>query len=158
MAMNANMRFGGLGSTKSLRRNAGISALISALAAGCLLLAAAPSLAFGGMDTAGPVARHDTNLERWAKEQVARKMGAMRDGYDASENIHFITAADIRRGPPTLGQQRSNDPIIMMATLRYFSLDDEATMGAKASDDLREALPPHQARAPYSGAFTMAAR
>jgi hypothetical protein len=111
--MNANMRLGHFGRNAAPNRRAEMALLKTALA-GLLMLATASSASAWWVET------HDTQLEMWAKQQVAKQIGDLRDGYDRNEQMRFVTRLDIRRGPLPLSADRWSDPIYQMANLRDF--------------------------------------
>jgi hypothetical protein len=110
--MNAKMRIGHFTATQPLRLRVNMTALKTALAGGLLALTLTPSLAAG-------LPGYDTNLERWAKESLAKRIGDIRDSYEPSETMKMVTEADVKRGPLPLSAERNNDPIWVMATMRF---------------------------------------
>jgi hypothetical protein len=165
--MNANMRRGGSSARTAAIGKVGTAAIKSAIAALLLLTAGQGAFAFGidpGLADFEPrnipldATRHDTQLEGWAKQQVARRMGEIRDSLDAAESVRFITAVDVRRGPLPLGADRLSDPITMMATMRYFDPEQGFFGRPPLVRQAVVSLPPHKARGAYDGAFALASR
>ena len=109
--MNAKMRNGHFTATQRLRLRVKMAGLKAALAGGIFAITVSQSLA-GGLPS------YDTNLERWAKESLAKRMGDIRESHDASQPLLMVTEMDIKRGPQMLSAERNNDPIWLMATLR----------------------------------------
>jgi hypothetical protein len=110
--MNAKMRIGHFTKMQPTRLRVKLVGLKTILAAAIVALTAAQSLADG-------LQSHDTNLERWAKQRLAERIGNMRDSYEANEDLRMVTELDVKRGPLPLSAERRNDPIWMMANLQY---------------------------------------
>jgi hypothetical protein len=110
--MNAKMRIGHFTKTQPLRLRVKMATLKSALIGGILAIGATQSMA-------GDLPNYDTNLERWAKERLAVRMGDIRDSYQPSEALRMVTEIDVKRGPMPLSAERKSDPMWVMATLRF---------------------------------------
>ena len=72
--------------------------------------------------------RFDRQLEAWAKERVAQKMGDLRGGYGLVPDIDFVTQRDIQREPRPLGQELDRDTDNLL--YRAFVEGSEAPAGA----------------------------
>jgi hypothetical protein len=125
--MDAKMRNGHFTPKQQLRLRVNMAALKTALAGGLFALFVTQTFAAGLPD-------YDTNLERWAKESLAKRIGDIRDSYEPSEILRMVTEIDVQRGPLVLSAERNNDPIKVMATLRI-------------GDKINNALPVSVARA-----------
>jgi hypothetical protein len=68
------------------------------------LIGAAFALGAFSPALANGVAHHDTNLERFAKAQLARKMGGLRDAITPAEPLVLVSAEMVARGPVPLNQ------------------------------------------------------
>ena len=74
--MNAKMRIGHFTAKQPLRLRVKMASLKTALASGILAFGVTQALAAG-------LPGYDTNLERWAKERLAKRIGDMRGSYEA---------------------------------------------------------------------------
>ena len=110
--MDANMRIGHFTTTQHLRLRVKMAGLKIILATGLLAFAATYSFATG-------LPAFDANLERWAKERLAKRIGEMRDSIGPSEPMRMVTEIDVKRGPLPLSAERNRDPVWVMATLRF---------------------------------------
>ena len=146
--MNAKMRSGLFTVTQRPRLRVKMAGLKSALVSGLLVLAASQSFA-------GGLTGYDTNLERWAKESLAKRIGAMRNSHDANEPLHMVTEIDVKRGPLPLSAARKNDPIWVMATLR-FGTEINILEKVKPPVAIAEVATPYPLREAYKGALVLA--
>ena len=146
--MNAKMRIGHFTQTQPLRLRVKMAGIKSALAAGLLVFASAQSFAAG-------LPGYDTNLERWAKERLAERIGDMRDSYDAGEPLRMVTEIDVKRGPLPLSAERKSDPIWVMATLR-FGTEINIAQPEDAPVAMAEVATPYPPRETYTGALVLA--
>lgn len=110
--MNAKMRIGHFTATQPLRLRVKMASLKTGLVSAMLVVAVAHSMAAGLPD-------YDANLERWAKQRLAERIGEMRDSYQPSEAMRMVTEVDVKRGPLPLGVKRNFDPISLMATIQF---------------------------------------
>jgi hypothetical protein len=110
--MNAKMRIGHFTVTQPLRLRVKMASLKTALFSGIFTAAVTQALAAG-------LPGYDTNLERWAKESLAKRIGDIRGTFEPSETLRMVTEADIKRGPLPLSAERKTDPMWVMATLRF---------------------------------------
>ena len=149
--MNAKMRIGHFTKMQPMRLRVKMAGLKTALAAGLLCLSVTQS-------SAGGPAGYDTNLERWAKESLAKRIGDMRGSHNGGEPLHMVTEIDVKRGPLPLSAARKNDPIWVMATLRFGTEINVAqpveTPVATAVVDRAEV--PYPPRDTYTGALVLA--
>jgi hypothetical protein len=148
--MNAKMRIGHFTATQPLRLRVKMATLKSALLSGMLAVAATHTLAAG-------LPGYDTNLERWAKESLARRIGEIRGSNDANLPLHMVTALDIKRGPLPLSAERKNDPIWVMATLRFGTEINVAPV-VEAPVAIAKVDTPYPPRELYTGALVLAGR
>jgi hypothetical protein len=146
--MNAKMRIGHFTKQQPLRLHVKMAELKSALAAGLLVLTATQSFA-------GSLNGYDTNLERWAKESLAKRIGVMRGSHDGGELLHMVTELDIKRGPLPLSAARKNDPIWVMATLR-FGTEINIARPVEAPVVVAKIETPYPPRETYTGALVPA--
>jgi hypothetical protein len=58
---------------------------------------------------ANGVPHHDSNLELWAKERVAAKIGRLRDAITPGEALVLVSAEMVARGPVPLNQLPLDD-------------------------------------------------
>jgi hypothetical protein len=146
--MNAKMRIGHFTKPQPLRLRVKMAGLKSALAAGLLVLTATQSFA-------GSLNGYDTNLERWAKESLAKRIGDMRGSHNGGEPLHMVTEIDIKRGPLPLSAARKNDPIWVMATLR-FGTEINVAQPVEAPVAVAKIETPYPPRETYTGALVLA--
>jgi hypothetical protein len=145
--MDAKMRNGHFTPKQRLRLRVKMAALKTALAGGLFAFSLTQTLAAGL-----PV--YDTNLERWAKESLAKRIGDIRDSYEPSETLRMVTETDVKRGPLILSAERNNDPIWKMATLR---IGEEANSPEPVSTaEVTPVLTPYPPREAYTGALMLA--
>ena len=145
--MNAKMRIGHFTAKQPLRLRVKMASLKTALASGILAFGVTQALAAG-------LPGYDTNLERWAKERLAKRIGDMRGSYEASEPMKMVTALDVKRGPLPLSAERNSDPIWLMATLR---IGTEINIAPPVL--IAETVPsntPYPERTIYTGALVLA--
>ncbi len=145
--MDAKMRIGHFTATQPFRLHVKMARLIIVVATGLVVLSGTVTFASGLPD-------HDTNLERWAKETLAKRIGDIRDSYDPSETTRMITETDVKRGPLLLSADRNNDPIWLMATLRIGNEIIIAQSAFKAR--VAEIQTPYPPRVAYTGALVLA--
>ena len=144
--MNAKMRIGHFTAKQPLRLRVNMASLKTILASAIFAIVATQTLAAG-------LPGYDTNLERWAKERLAERIGDMRGSYEANELMTMVTALDVKRGPLPLSAERNRDPIWLMATLR---IGTEINIAPTVF--VAEAAPvetPYPARALYTGALVL---
>ena len=146
--MNAKMRNGHFTATQRLRLRVKMAGLKAALAGGIFAITVSQSLA-GGLPS------YDTNLERWAKESLAKRIGDLRGSHNASEPLHMVTELDIKRGPLPLSAARKNDPIWIMATLRIGTEMNVAPM-VEAPVAIAKVETPYPPREAYTGSLVLA--
>ena len=146
--MNAKMRIGHFTKTQPSRLRVKMAGLKSALAAGMLVFTTTQSFA-------GGLTGYDTNLERWAKESLAKRIGDLRGSHNASEPLHMVTELDIKRGPLPLSAARKNDPIWIMATLRIGTEMNVAPM-VEAPVAIAKVETPYPPREAYTGSLVLA--
>jgi hypothetical protein len=114
------------------------------------------------------VEHYDSNLERWAKQRIAAKMGDLRDGIDGGEAPLFVTWQVVSRGLVPLNQLPTDGERALFAAfgiseaygfnfphleLRPAPEPDQADPVMTASVSA-SALP--QGHRPYAGAFVTA--
>lgn len=145
--MNANMRTGRFTTTQPLRMRVKLAGLKTTLA-GCLL-AVLPLCA-----NASSLPGFDTNLERWAKESLAKRMGDMRGSYQAGEKLRMVTERDIRQGPLPLSAERNSEPVVTLAKM-FFGSDYVIPEPVVTYEDYftGDIFPPQM---PYAGALLRA--
>ncbi|MGL4405872.1 MAG: hypothetical protein ACRCT6_08940, partial [Notoacmeibacter sp.] len=150
--MNAKMRIGHFSQKQHLRLRVKMAAIKMGLISAALAIGVANSFASG-------LQHHDTNLERWAKESLAKRMGDMRDSYHAGEKLRMVTEIDIKRGPLPLSAERNNEPYRQLEIL----LSDDNFIAAESAGESVEkparfpenssGATPYPPRRPYSGAI-----
>ncbi len=110
--MNAKMRIGHFTRMQPSRPRVKMADLKTVILSGFFAVMATQSLAAG-------LPRYDTNLEIWAKQRLAQRIGDMRDSYNADENLRMVTELDVKHGPLPLSAERHKDPIWLITTLRF---------------------------------------
>ena len=145
--MNAKMRIGHFTAKQPLRLRVKMAKLKIALVSGIFAVGVTQTLAAG-------LQGYDTNLERWAKERLAVRIGDMRGSHEAGEPMKMVTALDVKRGPLPLSAERNSDPIWLMATLRIGTEINIAQPVLVAENAPAET--PYPERTLYTGALVLA--
>jgi hypothetical protein len=146
--MDAKMRNGHFTPKQHLRLRVKMAALKTALAGGLFALFVTQTFAAG-------LPGYDTNLERWAKESLAKRIGDMRGSHNGGEPLHMVTEIDIKRGPLPLSAARKNDPIWVMATLR-FGTEINIAQPVEPPVAVAKVETPYPPRETYTGALVLA--
>ncbi|MCU0830850.1 MAG: hypothetical protein MUC58_04940 [Rhizobiaceae bacterium] len=85
------------------------------MCAGFVGVMLAMATAFSTPARANGVPHHDSNLERWAMERVAARIGGLRDAIRPSDPLVLVSAEMVARGPVPLNQLPLDDERALFA-------------------------------------------
>lgn len=103
--------------------------------------------------SANNIPHHDSQLEVWAKQRVAEKMGDLRAAYQPSDVILFISEETVRRGPVPLNQLPTDAE---RDTYAAFGITAKTGFNFPARLELvAQPVGVSAAYAPYRGAFLL---